>query len=303
MPAFFILREKKPPGNKMTVRGLNMQILRVINNNVISSLDAEKREVVVMGRGIGFQKKAGDTIEDEKIEKVFHLPREHTNQYERLVSDMPYEHIKMAEEIIRYAGKTLNRHLNKNIYITLTDHLNFAVERQKQGVIFQNALLWETKKFYKEEFEIGLKAIELVKEKIGVVLPEDEAGFIALHIVNAEMDGDIKQAGSMPEMIKDMLNIVRYTFGIEIGESTLSYERFVTHLKFFLQRAVQGVCYDNEDPELSESIRKRYTKEYACARKIRDYVRQRIDYVVSEEELTYLTMHIARIIRRDRAER
>ncbi len=303
MPAFFILREKKPPGNKMTVRGLNMQILRVINNNVISSLDAEKREVVVMGRGIGFQKKAGDTIEDEKIEKVFHLPREHTNQYERLVSDMPYEHIKMAEEIIRYAGKTLNRHLNKNIYITLTDHLNFAVERQKQGVIFQNALLWETKKFYKEEFEIGLKAIELVKEKIGVVLPEDEAGFIALHIVNAEMDGDIKQAGSMPEMIKDMLNIVRYTFGIEIDESTLSYERFVTHLKFFLQRAVQGVCYDNEDPELSESIRKRYTKEYACARKIRDYVRQRIDYVVSEEELTYLTMHIARIIRRDRAER
>lgn len=303
MPAFFILREKKPPGNKMTVRGLNMQILRVINNNVISSLDAEKREVVVMGRGIGFQKMAGDTIEDEKIEKVFHLPREHTNQYERLVSDMPYEHIKMAEEIIRYAGKTLNRHLNKNIYITLTDHLNFAVERQKQGVIFQNALLWETKKFYKEEFEIGLKAIELVKEKIGVVLPEDEAGFIALHIVNAEMDGDIKQAGSMPEMIKDMLNIVRYTFGIEIDESTLSYERFVTHLKFFLQRAVQGVCYDNEDPELSESIRKRYTKEYACARKIRDYVRQRIDYVVSEEELTYLTMHIARIIRRDRAER
>lgn len=303
MPAFFILREKKPPGNKMTVRGLNMQILRVINNNVISSLDAEKREVVVMGRGIGFQKKAGDTIEDEKIEKVFHLPREHTNQYERLVSDMPYEHIKMAEEIIQYAGKTLNRHLNKNIYITLTDHLNFAVERQKQGVIFQNALLWETKKFYKEEFEIGLKAIELVREKIGVVLPEDEAGFIALHIVNAEMDGDIKQAGSMPEMIKDMLNIVRYTFGIEIDESTLSYERFVTHLKFFLQRAVQGVCYDNEDPELSESIRKRYTKEYACARKIRDYVRQRIDYVVSEEELTYLTMHIARIIRRDRAER
>lgn len=303
MPAFFILREKKPPGNKMTVRGLNMQILRVINNNVISSLDAEKREVVVMGRGIGFQKKAGDTIKDEKIEKVFHLPREHTNQYERLVSDMPYEHIKMAEEIIRYAGKTLNRHLNKNIYITLTDHLNFAVERQKQGVIFQNALLWETKKFYKEEFEIGLKAIELVKEKIGVVLPEDEAGFIALHIVNAEMDGDIKQAGSMPEMIKDMLNIVRYTFGIEIDESTLSYERFVTHLKFFLQRAVQGVCYDNEDPELSESIRKRYTKEYTCARKIRDYVRQRIDYVVSEEELTYLTMHIARIIRRDRAER
>ena len=80
-----------------------MQILRVINNNVISSLDDEKREVVVMGKGVGFQKKAGDLVDASRIEKIFQLPKEHTNQYERLVSDMPYEHIKMAEEIIQYA--------------------------------------------------------------------------------------------------------------------------------------------------------------------------------------------------------
>ena len=157
-----------------------MQILRVINNNVISSLDDEKREVVVMGKGVGFQKKAGDLVDASRIEKIFQLPKEHTNQYERLVSNMPYEHIKMAEEIIQYAARTLKRHLNKNIYITLTDHLDCAIERQKQGTVFQNALLWEIRKFYEEEFQIGCRAVALVKEKTGVELPEDEAGFIAL---------------------------------------------------------------------------------------------------------------------------
>lgn len=286
-------------GKKLAVRGFGMQILRVINNNVISSLDDEKREVVVMGKGVGFQKKAGDPVDVSRIEKIFQLPKEHTNQYERLVSDMPYEHIKMAEEIIQYAARTLKRHLNKNIYITLTDHLDCAIERQKQGTVFQNALLWEIRKFYEEEFQIGCRAVALVKEKTGVELPEDEAGFIALHIVNAEMDGDIRKAGTIPEMIKDILNIVRYTFNVEVDESDLSYERFVTHLKFFLQRAVQNVSYDNDDPELDEIIRTRYPREYACADKIRAYMKKRMKYEVEEEELTYLTMHIARIIRRN----
>lgn len=277
-----------------------MQVLRVINNNVISSLDDERCEVVVMGKGVGFQKKAGDLIDETRVEKVFRLPKEHTNQYERLVSDMPYEHIRMAEKIIHYASKTLNRHLNKNIYITLTDHLNFAIERQKKGTVFQNALLWEIKKFYEDEFQIGLRAIAMVREKTGVELSEDEAGFIALHIVNAEMDGDMSRVGTIPEMIKDMLNIVRYTFGIEIDETELSYERFVTHLKFFLQRAVQGICYDEDDPEFGESIRMHYPKEYACANKIGSYVKKRMDYDVSEEELTYLTMHIVKIVRRNK---
>ena len=113
------------------------------------------------------------------------------------------------------------------------------------------------------------------------------------------MDGDIRKAGTVPEMIKDILNIVRYTFNVEIDESELPYERFVTHLKFFLQRAVQNASYDNDDPELDEIIRTRYPKEYACADKIRTYMKKRMKYEVEEEELTYLTMHIARIIRRN----
>lgn len=279
-----------------------MRILKVINNNVVSSMDEKQQEVVIMGKGIGFQKQKGEEVDKEKIEKIFCIPRESSSQFEQLVRDMPYEHMQLAEQVIGYAKEHLKRHLNKNIYITLTDHLNFAVERVKQGAEFQNALLWEIQKFYHEEYLIGLKAIEMVKEKLGVELPEDEAGFIALHIVNAEMDGDIRQAANITSMIKDMINIVRYTFGVELDESSLSYERFVTHLKFFIQRAVQGETYESDDIEFNQSIQKKYPLNYECALKLRDYVVKKLGYEVSEEELTYLTVHITRVIRRDKEE-
>lgn len=165
-----------------------MKILKVINNNVVSALDEKGQEVIVTGKGIGFQKKAGDQLDTTVPKKVFYSPDEtFMGQFETLVKAMDYKNIHLADEIIQMAKNTLGKRLNKNICITLTDHLNYAIERQKEGISLQNALLWEIKKFYKPEYQVGLKALEMVKGQVGVELPEDEAGFIALHLVNAEM--------------------------------------------------------------------------------------------------------------------
>lgn len=274
-----------------------MVIARIINNNVISSTDERGREVVVMGKGIGFQKKPGDEVASEKIEKVFFLPVESASQFEMLLKDMPYEHMQLAEEIIHYATEELGKKLNKNIYITLTDHLNYAIERKKQGVELQNAFLWEIQKFYQKEYQIGLHALSIVKERIGVELSVDEAGFLALHVVNAEMDADLKQSVTMPGAIKDILNIIKYTMGKEIDENSLSYERLVTHLKFFLQRVIKQEAYPNKDDDMCKTIREHCQEEYGCAVKIQEYIRAKFGYDTSEEELMYLTVHINRVTR------
>lgn len=275
-----------------------MKIIKLINNNVVCCLGENNKEIVVMGRGIGFQKKEGDEIEDSRIEKYFSMPNSNKSQFEELVKEIPYEYIKVADEIIVYAKRSLNRKLNKNIYITLTDHMNYAMERQKQGIEFKNALLWEIKKFYKEEFQIGVNALQIIKKRIGVELPEDEAASLALHIVNAEMDGDIRQSMKIPGIIKDILNIVKYTYKIEyLDESNLFYDRFVTHLKFLLERAICNNCYKVEDDGLCEDIKEKYPSAYEGAQRIKDYMFKKLQYDVSEEEVMYLTIHIARIIR------
>lgn len=273
-----------------------MQIIKIINNNVISSIDDKGREIVVMGKGIGFSKKQGEELEEAKIEKIFSLPGEGANQYMQLVADMPYENIRITEKVITYAETTLGCRLNKNIYITLTDHLSYAIERKKQGIAFSNALLWEIQKFYNAEYQVGNRAIEMVQEELGIALSEDEAGFIALHLVNAEMDGDMRESVNMPGMIKDILNIVRYTFQIELDEKSLSYERFVTHLKFFVQRVVSGEDCDKSDEEFELIIAERFPRSHDCANKIKDYMSKKVRYAVSDVEVSYLAVHIHRII-------
>lgn len=273
-----------------------MQIIKVINNNVISSEDDKGKEIIVMGKGIGFGKKAGEEIDETKIEKVFSLPDESTSQFMQVVKDMPYEYIRTAELVIAYARETLGYHLSKNIYVTLTDHLGYAIARKRQGIVVANELSWEMKKFYNAEFQVGLKALDIVKQELDVELPEDEAGFIAMHLVNAQMGGQMNQSRNMPAMIKDILNIVRYTFQVELDEKSLSYERFVTHLRFFVQRVISREDSERNDEEFDQLIADRFPHSYECAQKIKSYMKKKLDYEVSDVEISYLAVHIHRVI-------
>ncbi len=273
-----------------------MKIFKVINNNVASAFDEQGKEIVVMGKGIAFQKKPGDLIEKNQIEKIFSLPEESASQFEALVEDMPYEHIATASRIISYAKQMISKDLNRNIYITLTDHLNFAMERLKRNITVENALLWEIKRFYQKEYQVGMKALEIIRQDLGVEMSEDEAGFFALHIVNAEMDGNMHTTMSFPVVLKDVVNIVKYTFGYIPEESNLYYDRFVTHIKYFIERVQKGQVYENNMDELGEFVQAQYPKSRRCAVRIGSYLKASLSCDVPEEEITYLTLHIQRIV-------
>jgi len=272
-----------------------MKVKQVLGSNIISALD-EGNEILLMGKGIGFGVKPGNHVDESKVSKVFSLKKQEINQFAELVEKIPESHIRCAAEVISYAKVTLNKKLNDNIYLTLTDHLSYAVERKNQGIEFKNALLWEIKKFYHREYLIGLEALDIVKERLGVELSADEAGYIALHIVNAELDTEMKQSIEITQVIQDLLNIVRYHFGITIDEETLAYERFITHLKFFIQRAVRKQSYETGDMEFCNMIYRQYPDAHRCALKMVTYMERKMNYDLTDEEIMYLTVHIKRII-------
>ena len=125
-----------------------MTVEKVINNNIVSAYDETGREVVVMGRGIGFGVRAGAVIDNSKIEKVFRIESQGVaEQFKELLANMPLEHAQISNDIISYAKSTLKLKLNQSIYVTLTDHINFAIERYQKGINLENALLWEIKRF------------------------------------------------------------------------------------------------------------------------------------------------------------
>lgn len=273
-----------------------MVIEKVINNNIVSAIDEEGREAVVMGRGLGFGARPGQQVPRDRIEKIFRIESPKLNdQFEELLAHMPIEHVDVSGDIIAYAKKNLKLRLNQSIYVTLTDHINFAITRLKQGIKLQNALLWEIRRFYAKEYELGEYALELIRKRLHIDLPEDEAGFIALHFVNAEYGTNIRDAMKFPNLVKRILDIARTELGIEFDETTLHYERFVTHIKFLLQRVYRNELLPNEEKELAEMMRTKYQREYACSMRVAEYIEQETQCTLSGEEIMYLAIHIRRV--------
>lgn len=275
-----------------------MIIEKILNNNVVV-IKENNVEKIVMGRGLAFQKKVGDEFDESKVDKVFALTNEEAvNKFQELIVDIPIEHVELAEQIISYAKTHLGKKLNEMIYISLVDHIYTSIVRFLDGISVKNALLWDIRRFYPDEFFVGMQALDMIENKFKVRLAEDEAGFIALHLVNAEMDEESMQnMYEITKVMQEISNIVKYKFNIDFDEDSVYYYRFITHLKFFAQRLVSNQTYkDENDDDLLDVIKVKYKNSYDCVNKVADFIYKKYNYILSNEEKLYLTIHIERVI-------
>ena len=273
-----------------------MKISKVINNNVLSAFDENGQEVVLMGRGLGFKAKTGDDIDESRVQKVFCIENSAlSRQFQEMISNIPMEHMQISADIISYAKNECGMELNQSIYVALTDHINFAIERYRNGIALSNAILWEIRQFYRRSISSESMRSAFCGET-GYSFPEDEAGFIALHFVNAEYNTDIHDTYMITDVIQKGIEIVKAEYQKALDEKSMHYERFVAHLKFFARRIFfSKEMLSDEEQEFSDLIELKYPREYACARKIADYIEAQYDCTVTKEEIMYLAIHIRRI--------
>ena len=274
-----------------------MIINKVLNNNVVTIISENGEEAVVMGRGLAFQKKKGDEIDESKIEKIFVLENKSINEkLLTLVNDIPAKYLEVAENIIKYAENKLGTKLNETIYLTLTDHISFAISRAEKNLEIKNAMLWDIKRLHKVEFEIGIHALKIIEENLNFELPEDEAASIAMHILNGELDQEMPEIVDMIKLIEEILKMVKYHFNIEFDEESINYYRFITHLKFFTQRLASGRYYEDNDNDLFDMIKLKYPNSYECVKRIEGFVKQKYGTQLTKEEMLYLIIHTARVV-------
>lgn len=278
-----------------------MKIEKILNNNVILTLNESNKETVVMGRGIAFQKKIGDSIEADKIEKTF-IPegQEILDDLANLYRDIDPDILEVATNVIKYAQGVLRLKLSNHIYLTLPDHLSYAISRTIEGLDIKNPLTWEIKRFYKVEYEIGRKAIELVEQELDIRLPDSEAAAIALHIVNARQDdSDLSVTMKMTEMVQDILNIVHFYYGQTFDEDSFQYTRFITHLQYFARRLLHQERRESNDDFLYEQIQRKYRKAFQCTERINEYLKKVEHTSLTKDEQLYLAIHIQRVTTED----
>lgn len=285
----------RPHGKPGFFLGINVKIAKILNNNVVVVHDEHHQEQVVMGRGLGFQKRIGDFLDQDKIEKVFSLKDQGlVSQLGELLGRIPLEVMGVCDRIIMLAIQRLGP-LQDSLYISLTDHCHFAIERMKVGVNIRNALLWETRNLYPREFNVGQEALAMIADRLGVVLPEDEAGFIALHLVNAQLNSEMPEVIHITRVMQEILNIVKYQMRIEYNEHALSYIRFITHLKFFAQRMLSCSVQASSDPSMCKTIQENYPASWLCAEKINQFLSLEYKRALSQEEIMFLAIHIEQV--------
>lgn len=275
-----------------------MIIKKVLNNNVVVSTDDKGNEIIVRGLGLAFQKKKGEEIDKDKIEKIYILSDDHNlvRKFQELIKQIDERYIQICDDAIELAKKE-NLDISNQIYLNLPDHLQNAVQRLDEGVIVRNSALLEIKRFYPVEYQIAIQILRLVEDQIGVILPLDEAGFVAMHLINLSYGNTNREMDRVIEILTAIEELL-IEFIPNLPKDSLVYDRFLTHLKYFAMRIVKNEHPKViDDADLLDLVQNKYKVPYQIAGKIANLIEDNYGYQVNSEEKVYLTIHLAKLLK------
>lgn len=270
-------------------------IKKVLNNNVLIASDNHEKEVILIGRGIGFGKKSGEPIIHELVEKMFVLndPKEQ-EQYKQLLSTLDEETLKMLISVVEVIRERAGMPLNEQIHVALTDHLAFAIHRMRQGMLVRNPFLLETKSLYPTEYKIAAEVTAMVNKKLSIELPEGEIGFIALHIHSALVNKKVGTLTLHSELIVKLVRMIEERLNIEIDKKGIDYMRLIRHLRYTIERITRGESVSAPE-KIGDLLKTEYPIYFNLAWKLIKVMQQDLQTEIYEGEAVYLTLHLQRI--------
>lgn len=279
-----------------------MVIKRVFNNNVAMVTSDDGAELIVIGRGLCFGRRAGDPVEASSVEKTYALCESTANdaraldRLSSLLESIPVINLAISEDIVEMLREELDVNIDDAILIALADHITLALDRERKGVPCENPLLLEIQQFYRKEYGLAGRALKIIKDYLGIQMSDEERGFITLHIVNATMPQRADRLIVSVQLVRDVLAIVSDRYRTTLDDTSLPYERFVRHLQFFAQRALDPKAGQVEDDALFLIERNNYPKAFSCSEAIANHLLAAFGVSVTDAEKSYLAYHIVNLL-------
>ncbi len=276
-----------------------MRVIKNINNNVSVCLDDNQNEVVVFGKGVGFIKPPYE-IEESKIQKMYYGIND---TYISMINAISGEILDVSADIIGYAQEKLQNPINPNCVITLADHIQFAIKRYTKNIEIDLPIINDIKHLYAVEMDIGEFGLELINKKLQLDLPQEEAAYIALHILNAEMmDDKSKREKNATDVINEIIEIIENEFDFKVDKKSFDYSRFVSHMHYLLKRVKENKLIEEKNGKLYAALRDDWQQIYTCCEKICSYLKDNMEKELTDEERLYLMLHIDRLLGKEKDE-
>ncbi len=275
-----------------------MEVVKILNNNALIARDHD-RDVVAIGLGISFRYTKGHDMPAAAAEQIFVAST--AQPLERLsafLTEIPLDHIRIATEICEAAPGNFSRKPPESLIIAIADHITFATQRIQQGIPLQNPLKWEIAQLYPREVDVGRLANRLVKERLGISLPDDEAASIALHLVNAQFTANgLHQGVRMTETLTQVLDVIDHAFNIRVDRESMSASRFVTHMRYVFARLDGDHQISDTPSSLVDSIQAAYPEAFKCAHRICFLLEMVLNSHISRDEIAFVSLHVARLVK------
>ena len=277
-----------------------MEVVRVFNNNVVLARDkggAEGTEVIVTGRGVGFQARPGQPIDPARVVRVF-VPDDGRDRHSlaAMVAAIPAEHLAVTVGALESVRAELGGEPPVATLVALADHLSFAVRRAKEGVTADFPLRAEVENLYPEQLTIARRIVAYVDARVEVDIDPDEAVAVTLHLVNAaSARGDLSWTYRLTEVLGQLFEVLEQFYGRSFDRHSVNTARFVTHLRYLFVRAREGKQLDDGMGALAALIRMSYPEHHTAAQRLRQVLELRLGTALTEDEVAYLTLHTARL--------
>lgn len=281
-----------------------MRVVKVLNNSVVLAVEDGCGEVILMGKGIGFGKTIGQVLTDADCGQVFVLrDRQTKRSILQLAAETDERIFEITRRVVDYAVTQYQMDLMEHIYLALTDHLAFAARRQTEGHPVPGYYAADVRRFNPQEYAVGCYALQQIRQELGVELPEDEITNIAFHFINAQKTHrEVDDVRRMGAIVDGILEIVKYHFGLEYRKESVSYTRFLTHIKSMSHRLVQNIPLKEDLTDLLfDQVMPKCPEEYHCSQKVSEFLQEAFRIQVSRQELLYLTLHI-HLVRREHSQ-
>ena len=274
-----------------------MRIIKIFNNNIVATRSENGEEMILTGAGIGFQKKLGDLVAKDRIEKVYEVREDGKDRLYRLFGDTPMELIDAAQKIRDRAKDVLGIQMTMQALVGMIDHITYAVERKKSGLEIPNLMLHEIKSLYPEEFQVGLEGLQFIKDATGVLLSEHEAGYVTMHMVNASLGENKESISKIFLFTSGVVDIIEDIFDIDFDEDEISLARLNSHLKFLAKRILlKQPSTEDQVEEFYEMFMKKDKRYKSVEKKIKTFVYKNFHHEVTLQEMVYLMVHINKAI-------
>lgn len=267
---------------------------KVLNHNCIIGIDdADNKEYLLMGKGVGFGKKVSQYMDARPDDIVYSL-QELTDRgaAKDIIKSVSPVCLELAGAVLGEAEKEFGT-IDRSILFPMADHIEYAVKRIQNQEQISNPLTDDIRVLFYKEYKVAQCIGPLLLERLEIQIDEHEIGYIALHIHSAINDEKVSTAMQMARAVRDCISLIEEETGRKIDVTSLSYNRLMNHVRYMMARAMKK---ESLKLSMNDYISIKFPQAFQIATAICDEISHNLKCELEDMEIGYLAMHIARVV-------